>query len=203
MERYERLLLTCVVLAQWLIGYNLVNWATWGRTDVWLIHMAVDRAVPFSTDWIFIYSMAYPVCLSPVFLVTLPRLRTACAAYTLAICTSLCIFVVFPVFIERPEPDAAALGAGLTRFTRLIDQPFNCFPSLHVSLDFLAAFFTWTQRPRVGLALLVAALVISYSTMVVKQHYFLDAVAGILVAMLAYRIAMKPAVRGRFGDCAG
>lgn len=200
MERIERGLLAALVLAQWLIGYNLVNWATWGRTEVRLLQMAVDRAVPFSTDWIIVYSLAYPVCLSPVFLVSRPRLRTACAAYTLAIAASLCTFLVFPVFIERPEPDAAALGFALMRFTRWVDQPFNCFPSLHVSLDFLAAFFTATERPRAGRALLVAATIISFSTMVVKQHYFLDIVAGVLLAALAFRIAMKPRLRARFGD---
>lgn len=200
MERLERTLLACFVLAQWLIGYNLVNWATWGRTEVRLIETAVDRAIPFSTDWILVYSMAYPVCLCPVFLVTLPRLRTACSAYTLAIATSLCAFAAFPVFIDRPPIDPHALGAGLMAFTRWVDAPFNCFPSLHVSLDFLAAFFTSTQHPRAGRALLAAALVISFSTMVVKQHYFLDIVAGALLAALAFRVTMNPALRARFGD---
>lgn len=199
-RRFERLLLACVVLAQWLIGYNLVNWATWGRSDIRLIETAVDRAIPFSTNWILIYSMAYPVCLSPVFLVTLPRLRTACAAYTLAICASLITFVAFPVFIHRPPADPDALGAALMAFTRWIDQPFNCFPSLHVSLDFLAAFITSTERPRAGRALLAGAVVISFSTMVVKQHYFLDLIAGVLLAALAFRVMMKPRMRARFGD---
>jgi membrane-associated phospholipid phosphatase len=196
----ERPLLTAFILAQWLVGYNIVNFATWHRDRVYLIETAVDRAVPFATGWIYVYSAAYLVCLGPVFLVSGPRLRTDCFAYTLAIAISLTTFLIMPVYIARPEYDPQAWGAWLMQLTRAIDQPFNCFPSLHVSLDFLAGLMTSTERPAAGRALIVAACVVSFSTMVTKQHYFLDLVAGALVAVLAFRFAMSERVRRRLGD---
>lgn len=198
--KWERPLLTAFILAQWLVGYNLVNFATWHRDRVYTIETFVDRAIPFSTDWIFVYSAAYLVCLGPVFLVSGPRLRTACFAYTLAIAISLSTFLIMPVYIVRPAVDPRALGAWLMDFTRWVDQPFNCFPSLHVSLDVLAGLITATERPAAGRALLAAACVVSFSTMVTKQHYFLDLVAGVLVAALAFRFAMTDRARRRLGD---
>jgi membrane-associated phospholipid phosphatase len=196
----ERALLAAIVLAQWLVLYNLVNWSTWGRSTVLVIETPVDRAIPLVTPWIFVYSLAYPCCLAPVFLVTIPRLRVACFAYTLAIVSSLFTFTLMPVGILRPDPPPDAVGAALMQLTRTLDAPFNCFPSLHVSLDFLAACFTGTQHRRHGAFLLIMALVISVSTMFVKQHYFLDIVAGALLALLAFRIAMKAPVRRLLGD---
>jgi membrane-associated phospholipid phosphatase len=193
-------MLAAIVLAQWVFLYNLVNWATLFRTSILMLETPVDRAFPLVTPWIFVYTLAYPCCLSPVFLVTLPRLRTACFAYTIAIAVSLFTFMIMPVGIVRPEPPPDALGVTLMAVTRAIDQPFNCFPSLHVSLDFLAAFFTWTQRPRAGAGLLGMAMLISVSTLFVKQHYVLDIVAGVLLAGLAFRIARQERVRILLGD---
>ena len=196
----ERRNLTAIVLAQWVFLYNFVNWATLFRGRVYVIETAIDRAIPMSAPWIFVYSMAYPVCLAPAFLLSIPRLRVACLAYTFAYGVSLLTFLAMPVGMPRPEPLPGAWGTWLLNVTRAVDRPFNCFPSLHVSLDFISAFVTGTQRPVAGAVLLVCASVISVSTLFVKQHYFLDLVAGILLAALAVRFAMQDRWRRRFGD---
>ena len=187
----ERSLLAAVVLSQWIFLYNLVNWGTLLRAGIFTIETPLDRAVPFSAPWIFVYTMAYPCCFAPVILLTVPRLRIACAGYTFAIVVSLVAFLLVPVGMARPEPPPGAPGAWLLAVTRAVDQPFNCFPSLHVALDFLSAFFTWTERPRAGGALLSMAVLISVSTLFVKQHYVLDVVAGALLGALAFRLAMR------------
>lgn len=200
LRAHQRLLLTAIVLAQWVFLYNLINWGTLLRSSIFVIETPLDRAVPMSTPWIFVYTMAYPCCLAPVFLLSLPRLRVACLAYTISIMSSLVMFMLMPVGIVRPEPQPGDYGLLLLTVTRAIDQPFNCFPSLHVSLDFIAAFVTWTEHPRAGAALLALASVISVSTLFVKQHYVLDLVAGVLLAGLAVRIAMQPRFRRALGD---
>jgi membrane-associated phospholipid phosphatase len=199
-ELVERSLLATFVLAQWLIGYNVVNFATWGRSLFYRLDTWIDLAVPMVSEWIYVYSLAYPCCYVPVLVLPLARLRVACIAYTGVIVTSLIAFLAMPVYIERPEPLAGATGAWLLQLTRLIDQPFNCFPSLHVSLDFLAAFFCLDHRPALGRALLAGSILISVSTLFVKQHYVLDLAAGVPLAMLAYRLANKEAVRRWVGD---
>lgn len=195
-----RAALTAIVLAQWILLYGSVNHATAFRPYVYSLETALDRAIPMTAPWIFVYSLAYPVCIAPVFLLTLPRLRVACLAYTLAIAASLVTFVAFPVGMGRPEPAPGDYGTWLLGFTRWVDPPFNCFPSLHVSLDFIAGFMTCTERPAAGVGLLAAACVISVSTLYVKQHFALDVVAGALLAGLAVRIAMRPRWRAALGD---
>lgn len=190
-QPHRRAALAAIVLAQWIFLYNAVNHVTLLRERVWTLEIALDRLIPMSAPWIYVYSMAYPVCLAPVFLLSLPRLRVACLAYTLAITASLLAFLIFPVGMIRPEAAPGEAGVWLLELTRWIDRPFNCFPSLHVSLDFVSAFMTWTERPAAGAFLLAAASVISVSTMFVKQHYALDVIAGVLLAGLAFRGAMK------------
>src|SRR5579872_5437036 len=102
MERHERAGLAAIVLGQWVFLYNLVNRATLWRSTILLLETPLDRLVPLAPSWIFVYSLAYPCCLAPVFLLELPRLRTACLAYTLAIAASLATFVLMPVGMPRP-----------------------------------------------------------------------------------------------------
>lgn len=198
----RRAALAAIVLAQWIFLYNAVNHVTLLRDRVWTLETALDRLVPLSAPWIYVYSMAYPVCLAPVFLLSLPRLRVACLAYTVAITLSLFTFLAFPVGMIRPEATPGEPGLWLLELTRWIDRPFNCFPSLHVSLDFISAFVTWTERPLAGALLLAAASVISVSTMFVKQHYALDVAGGVVLAGFAFRWAMKDRWRRLLGDLA-
>ena len=192
--RHERACLVALPLSLWIFGYHGLNFLTWGRQVVH-IDLALDRAVPQVPLLIYVYSLAYPCCFIPAIVLSIERVRLAVFAYSVTILASLAMFVWMPVEIVRPDPPPGSWGNWLVYLTRLVDQPFNCFPSLHVSLDFLSAFFCGLERPRLGAALLVTSVAISVSTLFVKQHYALDVVAGFLMAALAFRLTLLDPVR--------
>ena len=85
------------------------------------------------------------------------------------------------------RPDLSA-SSGVMNFLShlyfLIDQPTNCFPSLHVAYPTAATWAIWKSAPRWRLPFIVMTLIVAVSVVLVKQHYILDAVVGCLSALL-------------------
>src|SRR4029077_8532284 len=101
-------------------------------------------------------------------------------------------FIAYPTVGPRP---AKVLGDGFPEWTlRAIyssDHRYNCLPSLHVAQCFLAAFACSRVNRRVGLAAMVWAFLVGLSTVYTKQHYVMDVVTGILLAMVGYFVALR------------
>jgi membrane-associated phospholipid phosphatase len=118
---------------------------------------------------------------------------------------SVAIYAVFPVSVYwwrrelLAEPLAGNVWAELMYRFYERDTSFNCFPSLHAAKSTVVAFF-WlcycrmhTSRLRVAVAagsvILAAGVVLS--TLFVKQHYIVDEIAGIGLAIAASWAVVK------------
>jgi len=69
------------------------------------------------------------------------------------------------------------------------DNPYNCFPSIHVLNSVLIALFTFESEKVHKLTKAICVIIsvsIILSTMFIKQHYFADVVAGIIFACILY-----------------
>lgn len=77
------------------------------------------------------------------------------------------------------------------------DPPHNCFPSLHVAHSFVSALAVSHVHRRVGIIALISGMLVALSTLFTKQHYVLDVMAGVVLALVAYGIflARHPAER--------
>lgn len=105
------------------------------------------------------------------------------------------IFCVFPTYIDRPSLDAIpnTLGKLGMVYVYNTDTPVNLFPSMHCQISwycYLAVrnqkcIYKWYQY-----ASLLITLLVCISTVVIKQHYFVDILAGIAIAEFTYRISM-------------
>jgi membrane-associated phospholipid phosphatase len=101
------------------------------------------------------------------------------AYFQLIVCAT--VFVLFPV--RMPEDVITPISAGwATQFWRWFDGPNNCFPSLHAANGLLFMHFNW-NRPARWLHTVAAGAVV-VSTVLVKQHYAVDVVAGAFVYLL-------------------
>lgn len=105
------------------------------------------------------------------------------------------IFCIYPTYINRPElSEIHGFGKMLMTYVYTTDTPVNLFPSMHCQISwycFLAVkgqkkISKWYQYVS-----LVIAILVCISTVVIRQHYFLDIVAGIAIAEITYRLAMK------------
>ncbi len=105
-------------------------------------------------------------------------------------------YMCFPSYYPRQDFEVNTLSEALLYMTRQIDGANNTFPSGHVAFSWLLAMGMWATKlaerySYVKFVYLLWAIGISLSTLVLKQHYIVDVVSGILLALLCYYMA-KP-----------
>lgn len=176
----------------WLISYNIAPGE--GHS----LRTALDDNIPFLPWTIFLYSSVYTASAYPLFTVRCPRLfrRTVIAYISILVIHLLC-FVIYPVAGWDFRPDVTgtivdSFAAWGVRLTFFVDPPTNLFPSQHVSMAVIAMLAAWRARPAAGLALLPVVVGICVSIATVKQHYVIDGVVGIALAVLVYWFVVRP-----------
>ncbi len=100
---------------------------------------------------------------------------------------SFIIYVGFPTYVPRETLPGNDLLTNMIRNIYAIDQPFNCFPSMHVFYSFICCWYLLLFR-RIGLWFdllnIFCFVMISLSTVYTKQHYTPDIVGGIVIAAI-------------------
>ena len=104
------------------------------------------------------------------------------------------IFLLLPTTIARPEADGSGFIGWLTRIIYMADTPVTLFPSIHCLDSWLCWRFLvkckkvprWYKWVNFVFSLLVCA-----STVLVKQHVFVDIFAGIAVAELGLLLSRR------------
>jgi membrane-associated phospholipid phosphatase len=104
--------------------------------------------------------------------------------------TSFLFFIFLPSEMIRAEDGMSGSGF-LSYLMGLIygnDNPYNCFPSIHVLNAFLATAFICRLHKGVFMRTfaILSCILISLSTMFVKQHYALDVLAALLIGWGMY-----------------
>ncbi len=156
--------------------------------------LALDRVLPLTPVWALIYGALYLfLIVLPVFVVREPEhIRRTFAAYLAVWLTAYAIFLLYPTAAPRPHNVA---GDGFTawglRFLYEADPPYNCFPSIHVAHSFVSALTCYAVRRRVGVVATVAAALVALSTLLTKQHYVVDVVAGVCLALVAWGVFLR------------
>ena len=110
-----------------------------------------------------------------------------------AIC--LVCFLVIPVTIARPQILGSDLFSRITALIYRIDSPHNLFPSVHCVeswIAYRAARGLGDQAPRwYAPAHLILALLVFASTVLIKQHFLADVLAGIAVVELGWFLSRR------------
>jgi membrane-associated phospholipid phosphatase len=156
--------------------------------------IAFDRAIPLQPVWALVYGALYLfLILLPVFTVREEEhLRRTVWAYLSVWITAYICFLAYPTVAPRMDTVA---GDGFAvwglRFLYGADPPYNCFPSLHVAHSFVSALTVYRVHRKVGAFALIMAVLVAVSTLFTKQHYVLDVVAGVLMALVAYGIFLR------------
>lgn len=167
------------------------------------VSLPADAQVPLLPGWIWAYLLYYPFCLLPLampgFLSDRSEFRRVLAGFLVQFLIAWLLFYFYPTRIERIAVEGASASALALRGLYRVDGGYNVFPSLHVAnsfyMAFLAASFWPGWRARAAFA---GALLISMSTVLVKQHLVADVPSGLLLAEAGYfvweRLARKASV---------
>ena len=152
----------------------------------------VDNLIPLipSTVWIYMAQFFF-LLFSVAILKKTPAISRALYAMAVASALSFVVFFVYPTTITREPLMVEGLTGALFGFLYRIDSNANCFPSLHVSLAWIAAMGVYEESRKTGLVAFLIAVMISLSTLTTKQHYFIDIISGLAVAALCYIVLSK------------
>lgn len=149
----------------------------------------LDDVLPFVPEAMLGYALAYVVPLALLWVeVTLSGVRRMMRACLLAYAMASFFFVVMPVRDADPPLAGDSWAERLLDWNRAADITKNAFPSMHVGLAVLLALIAFRRSAAWGWGLTACAVVISASTLLVKQHFIVDIPAGAIIAFAAFRI---------------
>jgi membrane-associated phospholipid phosphatase len=192
LERQNKLALAVVATLVHALLYGIPN----------RIHLAppvelpmtwLDRAIPFLPLTLWLYLSDYLLVFAAFLLCGRPgsTARFIYAFFTVVGVATL-VHWLWPTAYPRalypmPEEASSFMRWTVARF-RELDSPASCLPSLHVAAAFLSAFAVVGEGDRRAPALLVWAALIWGSTLTAKQHYVVDGVAGLLLAVAVWAL---------------
>lgn len=152
-----------------------------------------DRAIPMDPAWSMVYVSLFLAALLPVFVVHQQELiRRVVLAYLSIWLVAYAIFLAYPTIApQHAEVVGDGFNAVALRAIHDADVQYNCFPSLHVGQCFLASLTCYSVHRGVGIVTGVWAALVGVSTLYTKQHYFVDVVAGVVLAAVAYLVFLR------------
>jgi hypothetical protein len=171
--------------------YYTVNLSNSHRAAAAFVDLAVplDRRIPYlGWTWIIYYfGDVYITLWAAAVFCHIPRhlLRRTVQAYGGTIVLGAIVQLVVPARAPWPESPVAAQQW----MHQLISmKPYACLPSMHVALAVLPAGIAVSvlESRSLRVASVVLAALITVSTVTMKEHFVLDAVAGLALGLAAY-----------------
>jgi membrane-associated phospholipid phosphatase len=184
-----KMLGTAVIMTAFFVGYFwLLNHSRLPVTTVPRIF--IDRMIAFWPGALPLYvSLWIYVPLAP----SLLRFPREMRIYTIAVVAlsaiGFGIFIIWPTAVPKPEVEASMMAS--IAYLKAVDASGNAFPSLHVAFAIFTGilFERLLREMRSGLllralnALWCAGII--YSTIAIRQHVALDALAGMVLGAIA------------------
>ncbi len=181
----------------YLILYFLIQ-SLIGTSEYNLL-MGIDEKIPFIPPFIWVYHTMIPVViLTAVFLFQNRDIFLGLIFSFIFSGIVMCLFYIFfPSFYPRELfVDVSTVSGWLIEMTRFIDAPHNTFPSGHVTFAWLLLFFVnlsqYTRKYSwIKILYFSWAVLVSISTLTLKQHFIVDVISGIALATLSYYLCRK------------
>lgn len=166
------------------IIYTVINGSS---SVVYNLVTDMDNKIPFVKYFILPYNLWYPFIISTLFYLCFTDRRifykTVLSIDMGLICCYI-IYILFQTTVPRPVLVGDDLLTRLVKLTYRMDEPYNCFPSIHVLTSYI--MMKAVHRSRAGsipavTAVYAAAGTIIVSTLFVKQHVVMDIFSGIIL----------------------
>ena len=166
-----------------------------------------DNWIPFIPEFIWVYHSLVPVIFFTAIILLKSRKNffTCYFACVMAAIFLMAFYILFPSFYPREALSGDSASMWLVEATRIIDHANNTFPSSHVTFSWLmylsAKCSKLVKRHRILVPTywLWAALVTA-STLLLKQHYIVDVLSGVILAYTTHYLSMKVVLYLRYEE---
>lgn len=180
-----------------LATYYGTQWLTANRPHH-NVALPIDGLIPFWPVWIFVYVLTFIFWIVCAFVAMREEREICYEIFAGIFCAELMcfvIFVLFPTVTVRPEPvQDGSLRMWMIARIYAMDEPTNLFPSMHCMISWMFAreFLRCEKVSRAWQVFsFVLAVMICLSTQFVKQHMFIDLVAGIALGEVCIFLARR------------
>lgn len=181
----------CYMLLLVLISplYDVLNKST---ENAFIITTVVDDWIPFVKEFIIPYLLWFPYLYGAlIYYCFADRVQYYVTLSCMIVGKVVCfmIYYFWQTTVPRPDVTGNDIFSSLVRYIYSIDQPVNCFPSIHVFTTFvimLAAYKRKEQHKWEFALLSIVGTLIIVSTVFTKQHAILDVISGMAVASVLY-----------------
>jgi membrane-associated phospholipid phosphatase len=163
------------------------------KSSIYDFKSAIDDYIPLWTGFVIIY-ISYAIYLGFTFWYfykkNKPRdLNIVLAAITLSCSLAYLIYIFYQNSIIRPQIIERNIFDSIYTQINLYVPPYNAFPSLHVAISTVCALGYWSVKSKLFKSMAIWTILIIISTVLTKQHYFLDILGGLLLATVTFYIS--------------
>lgn len=145
-----------------------------------------DHLIKLSAPWLVVYFFMYFQILAPAAAIrdqrVLVRMGTA---FMLMYLVAVPIWIWLPVTVPRDPVRITDFWTFCINVLRWKDPPVNCLPSMHVAHSAVAALAVRRVDRLMGRVMLLSVGLIWWSTLAVGQHWFVDGLMGLTLAVAA------------------
>lgn len=176
-----------------LILYFTVETLVPSDGDYWVSYMPLDDHIPFAEAFVVPYCLWYPYLIATGLLLMIKD-RDNFLKYMYFIMAGFTASLLFCLIVPNGQnlrPDSFERDNIFTVLLSLIyaaDTNTNVFPSMHIIGCIAGTVAAFHSRCMVKLRWpsLILALLISASTVLIKQHSFLDIIGGVAFGAVLY-----------------
>lgn len=183
---YRLLFMLLIPAAQGI--YFLINLTT---TTAYDITIFLDNLIPFNEWFIIPYVFWYIYTFGALLVLAFTDYKTyfkLLFSIVTGMLVCFLVYVIFPTTVPRPTVEGTNILKQLVLFIYGNDKPYNCFPSIHMMDTLLITLFIFRHYKSLALKLSSAFICVSIylSTLFVKQHSILDAVASTILGIVLF-----------------
>ena len=150
---------------------------------------------PLWTVWVLPYVSCYLIWISGMIWAILKmddQLYRSLIAASLITCTiSVSIFIFFPTYVPAEPIHGTDFSSVLLRYIHENSGRYDAFPSGHIYITTLLTLFYNLWYPRRKFYWILIPVIVSFSTLFTHQHYVVDIVGGLVVALIGYHFGLR------------
>ena len=169
------------------VVYLLINYFNQGK-EVFTHSISLDNNIPLASWFVYFYLLMFVLIFIPF---NKKNAKRIALNYIIAVLIAFLFFIIFPTATYRPLIQENNINDLIVNLVYSADGNYNAFPSLHAALLTLSFYFLLKYKNKIAYKLLIIYVLSMVSPLFIRQHYILDILSGILLALITLEISKK------------